>query len=178
MSCWFPTRPSRARTARTGTAPSPRLGKPPPPLQLHRRDSPKSDSPKSDSASIAGRQVNLERLLAAKSGQTGLVKVSTFRSFTNDEPIGGEGVYTTESHAEGFRDNFPDPTFAPAQSGGYGYKQAAAGRSADGRRQITTPGLDVDIMTQDWAAASLPVDSPVCDLRPELRTADSCGVRE
>ena len=135
-------------------------------------------SSKSDSASIAGRQVNLERLLAAKSGQTGLVKVSTFRSFTNDEPIGGEGVYTTESHAEGFRDNFPDPTFAPAQSGGYGYKQAAAGRSADGRRQITTPGLDVDIMTQDWAAASLPADSPVCDLRPELRTADSCGVRE
>ena len=134
-------------------------------------------SSKSDSTIVAGRQVNLERLRAAKSGQTGLVKVSTFRSFTNDEPIGGEGVYTTESHAEGFRDNFPDPTFAPAQSGGYGYKQAAAGRSADGRRQITTPGLDVDIMTQDWAAASLPVDSPVCDLRPELRTADSCGVR-
>ena len=173
MSCWFPTRPNRAQTARTGTAPSPRLGTAATILLasgLH--------SSKSDSASIAGRQVNLERLLAAKSGQTGLVKVSTFRSFTNDEPIGGEGVYTTESHAEGFRDNFPDPTFAPAQSGGYGYKQAAAGRSADGRRQITTPGLDVDIMTQDWAAASLPVDSPVCDLRPELRTADSCGVRE
>eukprot|EP01043_Picozoa_sp_COSAG02_P035671 COSAG02_NODE_2568_length_8511_cov_16.030670_4_plen_549_part_00 len=34
--------------------------------------------------------------------------------------------------------------------GAYGYKQAIAGRSADGTRQITRPGLDADISKTNW----------------------------
>ena len=124
-----------------------------------------------------GWEAALEALVAAKSGNAELVKVSAFRNGfpscpdCNIDHVGAGPRPNIQLVSDQAGGRWPGGAF-----GGYGYHQAALGMSTDAERtagatsrRLSAPGLDADIRTVNWRAAGTPPEDYMQELAAESK---------